>query len=381
MRLCMLSLVIATTLALTSGARAQQKPRSSDETAKYYNAKAQTIQDDIDALRKKLDDPKLSMSDANKLIDQMSSLRKNSDTLWNDTTKSANDYFGYKRDEFNKFNDENKKLVYQSAVAGSQTDLLNNVAKNPDKASFESNKEAMSKAWEANYGSRLKPFGPEFAETKDAVFKTLKDDYGIDLVKDGYSRIGTYNPYTGDVYYKYYGKDGKLDWVIFENDAKGWEKYNAELRTVRKRRLEWKDSLEKDRAQIDKDRTALKTTRDGLTGAMAKVESKAKRVNFAGSWSGNDNVGNTVRLTLNSDGSMTYYYGGRARPYSSGGTWTQTGTDITARTSDGVWRLESRITEEFRLEFNEFHKDGDTFQNSPSTTPLEGGIVPSDSSL
>ena len=48
---------------------AQHKPRSSDAIAGDYNKSAQTIQDEIDALRKKLENTNLSMTEAASLVD------------------------------------------------------------------------------------------------------------------------------------------------------------------------------------------------------------------------------------------------------------------------------------------------------------------------
>ncbi len=341
---------------------AQHKPKSSDEVARDYNKSAQTILDEIDTLHKKLAKSDLSMGDAAKLIEQESRLRKQADDAWTTSQKAINNSYSDARKQITQYNDDNKKLEFQSVVSSGYGDFMSNVAKSGDKATFEKGKDALSKDWDKTYGSRLKPFGEEFAKQKDDWFAKLKDG-GIDLAKDGYSRIGTYNPYTGEVYYKYYGNDGKLDLITWDKDADGWKKANADFRKSRQRQQELKSTLDKDAAQLTRDGAAVKATGKTLSGSMTDLEKVAKRVNFAGSWSGNDDVGNTVQLTLNSDGSMNYSYSGRAQPYSSGGTWSQSGRQITARTRDGIWTLQSRITEQFRLEFDENSNAGGKFRN------------------
>jgi hypothetical protein len=358
MRLSILFLTGVCVLVCATEGRSQHKYRPASEITGSYEAQVRKINDELDALYRKINDESLSMAEAARLIDQQSALRKKADSYWNETTKAMNESFMAKRDEFNKFNSTNMELEFKSAISGSATDLLNNVAKYPNKTDFESNKSAMSKTWEDTYGSRLKPFGEKFAAEKDAWFKTLKDDYGIDLVKDGYARIGTYNPYTGEVFYKYYGKDKdgveRLQLAVWENDAKGWEKSNEAFRASRKRQQEWKESLAKDAEALKTGDSALKGLRKDSAGAMAKVENVAKRVNFVGGWRGGDTTGNnnTVGLRLNSDGTLTYSWSRANASYSGGGTWQQTGRQITAQTNDGKYDLRSSITEDFRLEFN-----------------------------
>ncbi|MBX9624062.1 MAG: hypothetical protein K2X82_09660 [Gemmataceae bacterium] len=352
-------------LAGGSFARSQDRPPSSENIARDYNTKAQGIQDQVDSLYKKLDNPNLSMSDAAAIIDKQSGLRLQADATWAESQKAIDQSFSYKRQEINDYNRANQELDFQSAIAGSQIGLVNNVAKYPEKAMFEANKEAMSKEWEQTYGSRLKPFGEEWAAKKEEMFKSLKENNGIDLAKDGYGRIGTYNPYTGETYYKYYDKDGNLLKFQWQNDAKGWEKWQEDSRTYWRRQRQQQDQLQRDAAQLMKDNGTLNSTQKALSGGMTKFENAAKRVNFAGNWNGGDNVGNTVRLTLGRGGSMSYYFGGTDRPTTYDGTWTQTGRQITAQTSDGAWTLKSTINDQFRLEFNAIrNSDGKTFYDS-----------------
>ncbi|MBA4063769.1 MAG: hypothetical protein C0501_08665 [Isosphaera sp.] len=364
MKAPVLFLAGAAVLLHVSAGRTQHKARPSDQIARDYNTDAMKLQDELYALRTKLNNPNLSSSEANAVVEEMSRLQKRADNSWAATQKEINESFSYKRQEMNAFNQETKKMAFESAVAGSRIDLLNNVGKYPEKAEFEKNKDALSKAWEQTYGSRLQPFGKEFAESRDAYFKSMKEKYGLDFEKDGYARIGTYNPYTGEVYYKYYGKDGKLEVLQWENDAKGWEKYREDSQTYWRRRRDEKEALEKDAAQLTKDGAAVKATQKTLSGTLTTLEIATKRVNFAGGWSGRDNLGNSVRLTLNPAGSMTYSFTERGRTYSSGGSWSQAGRQITARTSDGAWTLKSTITEEFKLEFDAIRgSDGETFRD------------------
>jgi len=101
----------------------------------------------------------------------------------------------------------------------------------------------------------------------------------------------------------------------------------------------------------------------GTKSGIAAVGELVRKIDFAGRWNGNDNVGNWVRLSLYGDGSMSYAYGKTGTSYSSGGTWRQSGREITMRTNDGEWSFESRITEQFRLQFTETNANGKRFTN------------------
>ena len=106
------------------------------------------------------------MDAAAKLIDQQSTLRQQADQLWSSTNAKIDAAFSQTRDAINGYNDANRDVSFQSAVVGSQIDVLNNVAKYPTRDAFEQNKAQMSQDWQNTYGNRLKPFGDDFAQRK-----------------------------------------------------------------------------------------------------------------------------------------------------------------------------------------------------------------------
>ncbi|MFN0195335.1 MAG: OmpH family outer membrane protein [Planctomycetaceae bacterium] len=220
--------------------------QSVDDLAKEYNKQVEPLQEEIDSLRKMLDNAELTLDEKKGLIDQQTELQKKADELWNNSQSAIDGAFRQKRDDIVNFNDETKSLQFESAVVGSKMDVLNNIVKYPNKSDFDKNLPEMSKAWQQQYGERLKPFGEEFAKQKEEIFKRVQETYGIDMRKDGYDRIGTSNPYDNKAYYKYYNKDGKPTWVQWQNDADGWKKYQEDVEAIRRRKLDDRKNLKKD---------------------------------------------------------------------------------------------------------------------------------------
>lgn len=214
--------------------------------ADEYNKSVQPIYDEIDSLRSKLNDGNLSISEAAKIIEQQSVLRRKVDALWASTQSRIDKSYRDTRDAIVKYNLDNRQLEFDSAIAGSIADGLNNVAQFPTKEAFGANKVRMAAAWDQNYGARLKPFGEEFAKKKADFFSRYKQKYGVDLNTAGYSRIGEINPYTGEVYYKYYGTDGKLIAGQWQDDAQGYQKWKEDADAFRRRQLDIKEQLQRD---------------------------------------------------------------------------------------------------------------------------------------
>ena len=123
-------------LACAPASRAQS---SAQAMAKYYNAEIGPINDQIDDLRSQLNDPNLSMQQAAQIVDQESALRRKADALWDTTQGGVDGAYDQLRGAIDKYNKNNRRLDFQSAIAGSQIDLLNNAARNPNKGDFERN--------------------------------------------------------------------------------------------------------------------------------------------------------------------------------------------------------------------------------------------------
>jgi hypothetical protein len=340
----------------------QHRPRAED-AARRYNEGVQPIYEEIDSLRQKLGDSTMSMSDAAKIIDQQSALRGKADQLWSSTQAEIDNAYRQTREDINNYNADNRRLEYESAILGSRGDVLNNVGKYPNKEAFETNKPNLSADWEKNYGSRLKPFGEEWAKQKEEFFARYKEKYGVDLNAEGYSRIGSVNPYTGQVNYKYYGPDGNLIAAQWKNDAEGYEKAQQDFDAARSRQQERQTALKADEASLKKFDSEFQQSRASGQQGLASLEKSVRRIDFAGLWRGRDNVGNWLVLRLNRDGTTHYSWGKSATEYSNSGTWQQTGSRITMQTDDGEWRHQSTITTQNQLEFIEIHADGRRYTN------------------
>jgi len=336
-----------------------------DENApKRYSEAVQPIYEEIDSLRGKLNDDSLSMSDAAKIIEQQSALRRKADSLWNSTQAEIDKSYRDARDAIVNYNAGNRQLEFESAITGSIADGLNNVSKYPTKDAFDSNKATMAKAWDQNYGSRLKPFGEDFAKMKDDFFARYKEKYGVDLNEAGYSQIGTINPYTGEVYYKYYGPDGNLIAGQWKNDAEGYEKWKQDADTYRRRQRDMQEQLQKETSELNQFDGQFQSSRSTGQSNLRSLERSVTKVNFAGGWRGGDNTGNNnrVSLSLNLDGTLTYAWSRSRASYSGRGRWTQTGKRVTARTNDGKYQLRSRIADDNRMEFNVVEDGSPPFQ-------------------
>jgi hypothetical protein len=361
-RCMILTAAVMVGVMLPQVSHAQDTPRV-DDLARDFNSAIGPINDGIDNLTKQLDNPRLTMDESAKIIDQQSALRSNADDLWNKSQERVSFTYKQTSQDITTYNNDNRKLEYSSAIIGSQNDVLGNVAKYPTKDQFEANKAQMSANWDQTYGSRLKPFGDDFAQQKDAIFKEVKDKYGIDMRKDGYDRVGTINPYTGEVYYKYYSKDGSVAYAQWQDDADGWNKYRQDSDTFRRRQLSKQEALSNDAAALNQFTDKFEASRQSFIGRLDSIGNRVQKINFAGNWSGNDNVGNWVRLNLHRNGTMSYSYGKTSTAYSSNGTWNQIGPQITMGTNDGDWTFESQITDQSRLQFTEINRSGRQFTN------------------
>ena len=158
-------------LVFAATASGQSSPEA---LARYYNSRIGAINDKIDDLRSQLNNPDLNMQQAARIVDQQSAIRRQADKLWKSTQGGVDDAYDQMRGAINKYNVDNRRLEFQSAIVSSQVDMLNNVARNPNKDDFDQNRDQMARDWEARYGSRLKPFGEDFAQRKDELFARIK---------------------------------------------------------------------------------------------------------------------------------------------------------------------------------------------------------------
>jgi hypothetical protein len=328
------------------------------EIARAYNQGVQPIYDQIDDLRRRANDPSLSMDESARLIDQQSSLRRDADQLWKSTQGDVDSAYRRTGRAIDGYNADNRRLDFESAIVGTQIDLLKNVGNSATKEEFEQKKAQFSQQWEQTYGSRLRPFGDDFDTMKKDLFGRVKDAYGVDLEQTGYSRIGTINPYTGETYYKYYGPDGNLVGGQWKDDADGWSKWRDDVAASYRRQRDLQQQLQADASDLAQSNDRLERARQATNSKLADLQNRVRRVDFAGNWQGYDNVGNWIRLRLSRDGTMRWSWGKTSTTYSSSGDWQQSGQRISMRTSDGQWRLFSTITEQFRLEFIEVNSSG-----------------------
>jgi hypothetical protein len=340
--------------ALPAGARAQYSPKRTEQIAREYNQAVTSINDRIDELRGKANDPNLSMSGAARLIDQQSELRRQADRLWSNAQSDVTGAFRKTGEAIDRYNAENRRLDFQSAIAGSQIDLLNNVAQNPTREQFDQKKDELSRQWEQTYGSRLKPFGDDFAQEKASLFKRVKDAYSIDLNQTGYSRIGTINPYTGETYYKYYGPDGNLVAGQWKDDANGWSKWREDVNTSIRRQRDWGQQLERESADLNRFNGQLEQNRAATQGQLSSLETQVRHVDFSGKWSGRDSDGDTIQLSLYADGTMLYV----ERLRSDGsvtrnwGSWEQNGRAIYMGNNAGDMKWSGRVLSNRQLEIS-----------------------------
>lgn len=330
-------------LATPSPGRAQHKPRTADDLARSYNDGATTVQDQIDEIRKQLEKPNLSMADAAKLIGQQSALRARANALWDKTQMEIDDSFKATRNSIVDYNAKNQRLGIDSAVVSSEIDKINNVAKYPTREEFEKNKARMSQDWDQNYGSRLKPLGQQFAEDREQIFKDYNDKYGIDLKTEGYSRIGEYNPYTGQFYYKYYDKDGnRVPWAQYTKDLEGLEKFRQDVETYRRRQADQKAQLEKQATGLTQLQDKVDNSRKTLRPVMESQRDRLATAQVVGSWKGVSVQGTSklnIDLVFKADGTVT----NRAENGQTGnGKWTRAGDTITVTWSTGAkvsWQM------------------------------------------
>ncbi|QDU98560.1 hypothetical protein [Lignipirellula cremea] len=350
----------------SSHAQAQTRP---EDIASGYSESVANIYEQIDEIGSQLEDSSLSMSQAAAVIEQQSALRRQADTLWENTETQIKSAYGEARDSIVEYNTTARQMEFDSAIAGTIQDVLTNVGANPTKASFESNKAAMAQAWEQEYGSRLKTFDEEFTQRRDDFFKSYKEETGIDLKETGYARIGSSNPYNDDVYYKYYGPDGEgnedsLLAIDYLKDAEGYQQMQEDFATRRRRQKQQQELLAGSKSSLEQFNSNFRRQREQAQGQIASLANRVQKVSFTGNWSGRDSVGNWLKLRLNSDGTTVYFFGGVDRPYSGAGRWEQRGTTITMRTNDGQWSHVSTITTQNRLQFTETREDdGRKFTN------------------
>ncbi len=341
----------------------QQQTFYDDNAPKRYNESVQPIYEEINSLRERLLDDSMSMSDAAEIVEQESSLRRKADALWESTQEEIDSSFRESRDAINAYNTSNKDLGYESALLGSRADLLNNVGKYPVKEAFEANKAQLSDEWEKNFGTRLKPFGEEFAQKKDELFRRIKEEFGTDMDAEGYSRIGTSNPYTGEVYYKYYDQDGNFKAGQWQDDAAGYAKWREDNNASLTRQRDLRQQLQQDSTALKQFDNQFRQNKAAGQRALSSVENGVRRINFVGQWDGRDNVGNWLKLRLNADGTTHYSWGKTSTVYSGDGTWSQSGSSITMQTNDGSWRHQSTITAQYQLQFIETGESGNTYRN------------------
>lgn len=332
---------------------------SGSVSAADFNAKVGPINEAIDDLYGKLKDPDLNMNQAANLIEKQSELRGQINQLWSQTDEGIADSIRQLKQQRADYEQTNRRVGMESALVGSQMDLVNNVGKYSTKAEFEQNKDQMSSNWENAYGSRLKPFGDDFAAAKDDLYRRIKERYGVEPS----ARIGVSNPYTGEAYYKYYDDKGDLLGGQWVNDAAGWQKWSNDVNASWRRLRDQKDAYDTSVNNIKDFKNLYASTKSNVDRNFGTVESQSKRVNFVGTWTGNDNVGNWLRMTLRSDGTTRYTWGKSSTSYDGAGTWNQVGSRITMRTDDGQWSHRSTITEQFKLEFIETSADGHTYTN------------------
>ena len=261
----------------TAVSEAQQGSKPEDATRRY-NKSIEPIYDEIDSLRKKLDNKSLSMPEAAKLINQQGALRRKADALWSSTQTNIDNSYRQMGKDIAQYNAANRQLEYDSVVMGSMGDVMNNVAKYPTKDAFEANKAQMITNWDKKYKSRLKPFGDKFAKQKEDFFKRYKKKYGIDLDATGYSRIGAINPYTGKVYYKYYGPDGKVIAAQWKNDAAGYQKAQQDFATGRRRQRDQQTALNADAESLKQFKNEFQKSKSTGKQGFAGLEGSARRL-------------------------------------------------------------------------------------------------------
>lgn len=262
-------------LAIPSvGVGQEHDARSSDELAADYVKGVLGIQDELDSLGKELKNPNLRMNDAAKIIDRRSALQGRADDLFNSAQRKINDSFRQTRDSIIEYNNRNKLLDFTSAAVGSTGDVLNNLPKYPRKAEFEKNIDQMSRAWEKNYGTRLKPFDEEFAQKKEELFNKVRKETGIDLSAEGF-RIGTSNPYTGVAYYRYFDGNGDLKGAVYNKEADTYERVKKDFEAQWRRQIDLKAQLEKQATTLMQSQERISESSNSLRSRMSSVEATA----------------------------------------------------------------------------------------------------------
>ncbi len=353
-----LSLVATTTLA--HPAVAQYGAKSTEEIARGYNQGVQPIYERIDELRRKANDSSLTMNEAARLVDQQSALRREADQLWSATQGDVTAVYRRTGDAINRYNAETRRLDFESSIVGSQIDLLNNVGKYPSRGQFDQNKDALSQQWEQTYGSRLRPFGDEFAQRKAELFGQVKDRYGVDLEQTGYSRIGTINPYTGETYYKYYGPEGNLVAGQWKDDANGWNKWREDVNTSWRRQRDQQQQLQRESVELGQINNQLEKSRNTVSNSLSLLRSEVRRVEFTGRWSGvleravgdERNEGNRTTLFLYSDGTFKGTEYGSGAPSPMTGTWRQSGRVLYTSYNQSWLSGSGRILGDNQLKFD-----------------------------
>jgi predicted DNA-binding protein YlxM (UPF0122 family) len=308
---------------------AQNRVRTPDEIARDFNQKMQAVHDEIDSLEKTLEKGRLSLTEAAALREQQNKLRRTIDQLWTQSQGELDQSFSKFHREVANLNLENRRLEFESAIAGSQRDLLNNVEKFRDIKAFEGNVKEMGLAWDQKYGVRLKVFGDDFDRDREEIFRKIKESYGIDLKADGYGRQGTSNPYTGQLYYKYYDPSGALKYAQWLNDQEGWSKYRNDLEKKRRRLREEKARLQDMAKQSqffeNELRTAGKSLSQSGTSPIDSGDNPGKTAadggnNVLGVWHVQDALGNRFTLDFRSDGTVVTSNGSASAVWK----WTKT---------------------------------------------------------
>jgi hypothetical protein len=254
----------------------QENPRSVVEIARSYNEKIQKLQDQYDALRNQFVSAKPGSNEIGRIQEEMSAISRQMEGLWDDTMSAQKAAFRKTRDDIVRFNESNQKLTYSTAILDPLDGFFGNLRQFPTLGDFEKNKEQMSQEWDRKYAPRLKPFGEEFAQRKEELFREVKEAYKIDLKAVGYARIGTSNPYENNAYYRYYDPTGKLWMGVWTDAAKSLQKWQKDSEASSRRQRDQKSRLENERRDFLKLQRDFMDSRNSLRsnvrGMLAEVE-------------------------------------------------------------------------------------------------------------
>jgi hypothetical protein len=192
-------------------------------------------------------------------------IQRKVDALRSESTKIFENYISEANKKAETFNKDAKNLGEASSLLSSQKDFLENVAKYSTKQSLEKDKQKLADSWDKNYKNRLQAFGPQFEEKKNELFRILgskNNDYT--------RRIGISNPYTGEAYYRYYDKEGKLLGAVWNGDADLWDRVRDDFDNYRQRMVRSKQAYEQEV-------TVFKKQQAGLLAMTKKLSTDNKR--------------------------------------------------------------------------------------------------------